>query len=251
MAAGCLFVAYGRGFVMDKQRRDELIVKYCPFVKNIVLRMATKFPIDRADIDDLVNVGIIGLMGAVEKYDAKRNVQFETFAYLRIKGAVLDELRKRDWASRSVRAKDSTIEKALLELQKELGRQPDEDEIATHLGVSLEEYHELLGDARGVSILSAEDLPPDYLEKHTSAEVLESLQDNNPLRNLLGRELMAGLKNSIEALPEKERLVLSLYYYEELTMKEVGRVMELTESRVCQLHAQAVLRLRSHVKDYR
>ncbi len=236
---------------MDKQRRDELIVKYCPFVKNIVLRMATKFPIDRADIDDLVNVGIIGLMGAVEKYDAKRNVQFETFAYLRIKGAVLDELRKRDWASRSVRTKDSTIEKALLELQKELGRQPDEDEIATHLGVSLEEYHELLGDARGVSILSAEDLPPDYLEKHTSAEVLESLQDNNPLRNLLGRELMAGLKNSIEALPEKERLVLSLYYYEELTMKEVGRVMELTESRVCQLHAQAVLRLRSHVKDYR
>jgi RNA polymerase sigma factor for flagellar operon FliA len=240
-----------RGLAMDKKSRDELIVKYCPFVKNIVLRMAAKFPIDRADIDDLVNVGIIGLMGAVEKYDAKRNVQFETFAYLRIKGAVLDELRQRDWAPRSARSKDSHIEKALSELQKELGRQPEEEEIAGYMGVSIEEYHELLGDARGVSLLSAEDLPPDYLEKHSSAEALESLQNDNPLRNLLGGELMAGLKKSIDALPEKERLVLSLYYYEELTMKEVGRVMELTESRVCQLHAQAVLRLRSLVKDYR
>jgi RNA polymerase sigma factor for flagellar operon FliA len=240
-----------QGFAMDKKNRDELILKYCPFVKNVVLKMAGKFPIDRADIDDLINVGIIGLMGAIEKYDVKRNVQFETFAYLRIKGAVLDELRQRDWASRSVRSKDSTIEKALHELHKELGRQPEEEEIAGHLGVSLDEYHELLGDARGVSILSAEDLPPDYLEKHSSAEVLEALESDNPLHNLIGVELMTNLKKSIEALPKKEKLVLSLYYYEELTMKEIGRVMELTESRVCQLHSQAVLRMRGYVKGYR
>jgi RNA polymerase sigma factor for flagellar operon FliA len=236
---------------MDKKSRDELIVRYCPFVKNVVLRMTAKFPIDRADVEDLINVGIIGLMGAIEKYDEKRNVQFETFAYLRIKGAVLDELRQRDWASRSMRSKESTIEKALSELHKELGRQPDEEEIAAHLGVSLGEYHDLLGDARGVSILSSEDLPPDYLEKHSSAEMMEAIQSENPLRNLMGSELMAGLKKSIETLPEKERLVLSLYYYEELTMKEIGRVMELTESRVCQLHSQAVLRMRGYVKDFR
>jgi RNA polymerase sigma factor for flagellar operon FliA len=236
---------------MEKKSRDELILKYCPFVKNVVLKMAVKFPIDRADMDDLINVGIIGLMGAIEKYDSGRNVQFETFAYLRIKGAVLDEMRQRDWASRSARSKDSSIEKALAELKKELGRQPCEEEIAAYLGVSMDEYFELLGDARGVSILSAEDLPPDYLEKHSSADVFDSLQGENPLRNLIGSELMTGLKTSIDALPEKEKLVLSLYYYEELTMKEIGRVMELTESRVCQLHSQAVLRMRGVVKDYR
>ena len=236
---------------MDKKSRDELIVKYCPFVKNIVLRMASKFPIDRADIDDLINVGVIGLMGAIEKFDAERNVQFETFAYPRIKGAVLDALRQRDWATRSARSKDSSIEKALFELRRELGRQPTEEETADHMGVSIQEYHELLGDARGISVLSAEDLPPDYLEKHSSAEVLESLQSDNPLQSLIGSELMEGLKNAIDGLPQKEKMVLSLYYYEELTMKEIGRVLELTESRVCQLHAQAVLRMRGFVKDYR
>jgi RNA polymerase sigma factor FliA len=236
---------------MDKQRRDNLILKYYPFVKNIVLRMASGLPIDRADAEELVNVGIIGLMGAIEKFDEKRNIRFETFAYLRIKGAVWDELRNRDWAPRASRFKDSRIEKAFFELRKELGRQPEDEEVAAHLGVSLEKYYNLLDDAKGISLLSAEDLPPDFFERHSSKDVIELLETNNPLGILIGNERMEALKNAIEKLPYKERLVVSLYYYDELTMKEIGKVMELTESRVCQLHTQAMLRLRSSVREYK
>ncbi len=237
--------------VKDKKTRDELILKYYPFVKNVVLRMAAKFPLDHSEIEDLVNVGIIGLMKAIEKFDEKRNVRFETFAYMRIKGAVWDELRQRDYFSRTTRGKDSRIQKALFELQKELGRQPEEEEVAAHLGVSLEDYYDLLDDARGVSLLSLEDLPADFFDKEDGKGIRDVLETEGPLASLLGNELMIGLKKAIDGLPQKEKLVVSLYYYEELTMKEIGRVLDLTESRVCQLHSQAVLRLRSSIAAYR
>jgi RNA polymerase sigma factor for flagellar operon FliA len=236
---------------MDKKSKDELILKYYPFVKNVVLRMASSLPVDRADTEDLVNVGIIGLMSAIEKFDSKRNVRFETFAYLRIKGAVWDELRHRDRVTRTARFKAGRIENAFSELRKELGRQPEEEEIAAHLGVSLGKYYDLLDDAKGVSLLSTEDLPPDFLEKHSSENVADLLESDNPLASLIGGELMTGLKNAIDKLPQKERLVVSLYYYDELTMKEIGKVMDITESRVCQLHTQAVLRLRNSVNEYK
>ncbi len=231
-----------------KRNRDELIMQYAPLVKNIVGRLASKLPIDAADKEDLVNVGIMGLMSALEKYDKTRNVQFETYASFRIRGAVLDELRAKDWVPRATRSKDNKIEGAMNALKKHLGRAPGEAEIAAHLGITLDEYFKLLDEARCVSIISTEDLPPDYLEKYSREDVLEEINEGNLLRMLVDMEFKDKLKQAIDQLPPKEKLVLSLYYYEELTMKEAGRVMDLTESRVCQLHAQAVLRLRGMVK---
>jgi len=231
-----------------KRHRDALIMQYAPLVKNIVGRLASKLPIDAADKEDLVNVGIMGLMSALEKYDKSRNVQFETYASFRIRGAVLDELRAKDWVPRATRNKDNKIEGAMSALRKNLGRAPGESEIAAHLGITLEEYFKLLDEARCVSLISTEDLPPDYLEKYSREDVLEEINGGNPLMMLVDMEFKDKLKQAINQLPPKEKLVLSLYYFEELTMKEAGRVMELTESRVCQLHAQAVLRLRGMVK---
>lgn len=231
-----------------KRDRDALIMQYAPLVKNIVGRLASKLPIDAADKEDLINVGIMGLMSALEKYDKSRNVQFETYASFRIRGAVLDELRAKDWVPRATRSKDNKIEGAMNALKKSLGRAPKESEIAAHLGIKLDEYYKLLDEARCVSLISTEDLPPDYLEKFSREDVLEEINESNPLRMLVDMEFKDKLRQAIDQLPPKEKLVLSLYYFEELTMKEAGRVMELTESRVCQLHAQAVLRLRGMVK---
>jgi RNA polymerase sigma factor for flagellar operon FliA len=206
-------------------------------VKNIVGRLAAKLPIDAADKEDLINVGIMGLMSALEKYDASRNVQFETYAGFRIRGAVLDELRAKDWVPRATRSKDNKIEGALSALRKRLGRAPDENELAAHLGRGPLRIAHL--DGRSAAGLS---------EKFRREDVLEEMNENNPLALLVDMEFKDKLKQAIDRLPPKEKLVLSLYYYEELTMKEAGRVMELTESRVCQLHAQAVLRLREMIK---
>lgn len=232
----------------SRPNRDKLIMQYAPLVKNIVGRLASKLPIDAADKEDLVNVGIMGLMSALEKYDKTRNVQFETYASFRIRGAVLDELRAKDWVPRATRSKDNRIEDAMNTLSKNLGRAPSEAEIAAHLDIPLEEYFKMLDEARCVSLISTEDLPPDYLEKYSREDVMEQVNDGNSLRMLVDMEFKDKLKKAIDQLPPKEKLVLSLYYYEELTMKEAGRVMDLTESRVCQLHAQAVLRLRGMVK---
>jgi RNA polymerase sigma factor FliA len=231
-----------------KHHRDALIMQYAPLVKNIVGRLAAKLPIDAADKEDLVNVGIMGLMSALDKYDKSRNVQFETYASFRIRGAVLDELRAKDWVPRATRSKDNKIEGAMNALKRKLGRAPNEGEIAGHLGITLDEYYKLLDEARCVSLISTEDLPPDYLEKYSREDVFEEINEGNPLNMLVDMEFREKLKEAINQLPPKEKLVLSLYYYEELTMKEAGRVMDLTESRVCQLHAQAVLRLRGMVK---
>jgi RNA polymerase sigma factor for flagellar operon FliA len=217
-------------------------------VKNIVGRLASKLPIDAADKEDLVNVGMMGLMSALEKYDKTRNVQFETYASFRIRGAVLDELRAKDWVPRATRSKDNKIESAMNTLSKNLGRAPTEGEIAAHLDITLDDYFKMLDEARCVSLISTEDLPPDYLEKYVREDVMEEVNEGNSLRMLVDMEFKDKLKKAIDQLPPKEKLVLSLYYYEELTMKEAGRVMDLTESRVCQLHAQAVLRLRGMVK---
>jgi len=210
--------------------------------------MTYKLPIDAADREDLINVGIIGLMEALEKFDRNRNVQFETFARFRIRGAILDELRSRDWVPRSIRHKDSKLEKAFNSLKKTLGRQPDEFEVANYLGVNLEQYFKLLDDTKGISIISQEDLTPDYIESHSTVDVMESIDQSNPLDLFTGEEIRYQLKRVIEELPEKEKLVVSLYYHDEMTMKEIGMILELTESRVCQLHTQAILRLRSAMK---
>jgi RNA polymerase sigma factor for flagellar operon FliA len=234
---------------VDKKRRDELVLQYAPLVKNVVSRVTAKLPLHAMDKEEMVNVGIIGLMSAMDKFDEKRNVKFETYACFRIRGAVLDELRARDWVPRSTRDKDSKLEKAISDLRKSFGRQPREEEVAAYLGISLEEYYKLLDKAQSVSLISSEDLPPDYLDNCRQSSVLELMEHGNPLNLLSSAELRNQLRQGIDELPPKERLVLSLYYYDELTMKEIGRVMELTESRVCQLHSQAIIRLRALIKS--
>ena len=234
--------------VVDKKKREELIIKYVPLVKNIVGRIAAKLPIDLADKEELINVGIMGLISSLEKFDKTRNVQFETYASFRIRGAVLDELRAKDWVPRATRSKDNKLENAMASLKKKLGRSPTEEEIAEQLGISLDDYFKLLDDAKCIPLISTEDLPADYMERYSREDIMEEISEGNPLNLILNMETRNKLKSAIDQLPKKERLVLSLYYYEELTMKEAGRVMDLTESRVCQLHAQAVLRLRSVVK---
>jgi len=232
----------------DKKEREELIMKYVPLVKNIVGRIALRLP-DHISKDDLITVGVMGLMSALEKFDETRNVRFETYAGFRIRGAVLDELRARDVVPRSVRSKETRLEEAFEALQKALGRHPTDDEVSNHLGISLEKYYKLLDEARGIYILSNDDLPRGYCEKCARYEVLEKIDQNNPFFLLAHRELKETLKNAIDSLPQKEKLVLSLYYYEELTLKEIGLVIKLTESRICQIHSQAILRLKTSLKE--
>jgi len=234
----------------DIKQREELILKYVPLVKSTVGRIALRLP-DYMGREDLINVGIMGLMSALDKFDETRNVRFETYAGFRIRGAVLDELRARDVVSRSVRSKETILEEAIETLQNELGRHPTDDEISDHLGISLETYYKFLDDARGVSILSNDDLPPGYCEKNCQYEVLEKIDQNNPFSLLSRREMKETLKDAIDSLSEKERLVLSLYYYEELTLKEIGVIIDLTESRICQIRTQAIMRLRISLKELR
>lgn len=230
---------------MNIKERDALIMKYAPLVKNVVGRLTYMLPVDAADREGLVNVGIIGLMEALEKFDSTRNVQFETYARFRIRGAVLDELRLRDWVPRSIRHKNGKLANAFQALQRSLGRPPQDEEVADYMGISLEQYFKLLDETKGIPLISQEDLTPDYIDTHGIAEVLEKVDHINPLDLFVGKELQNELKQVIDSLPQKEKLVISLYYYDEMTMKEIGIILDLTESRVCQLHTQAILHLRS------
>jgi len=205
---------------------------------------------DHVNKDDLINAGIIGLMTALEKFDETRNVRFETYAGFRIRGAVLDELRSRDVVPRSVRSKETKLEEAFEALWKKFGRHPTDEEVSEHMGIPIEEYYRFLDEARAICILSSDDLPPDYCEKYGRDDVLEKMNRNNPFSLLARSELKETLESAIDSLPEKEKLVLSLYYYEELTLKEIGLTLDLTESRICQIHSQAILRLRGGLKKF-
>ena len=223
-------------------------MQYAPLVKNIVERIAMRLPRDVSS-DDLIHVGIIGVIDALEKFNEKRNVRFETYAKFRIRGAILDELRSRDTMPRSARNKSARLEEAFKVLSERLGVPPTGEDVADYLGISLDEYYRLLDDAKAVSILSSDDLPPEYSEGHAGNDLLEKIDQNNPFLLLENREIKRMLIDSIQSLPGNERLVLSLYYYEELTLKEIGEIMDLTESRICQIHSQSIMRLRGRLQD--
>jgi RNA polymerase sigma factor for flagellar operon FliA len=231
--------------------RDQLIIQYAPWVKFIALRMAAKLP-SHIQAEDLISAGIVGLIDALDKFNPAREVQFKTYAQIRIQGAMKDELRALDWASRSMRQKVKRLEQAYATLEHELGRPPSSEEVAKSMGIKMHEFEELLDDVKGTSIVSLEELGqgPASEDKSTLLEALLTRQDQDPLEVLNLQDLKKALTLAIGQLPEKERLVLSLYYFEELTMKEVGKVLHLTESRISQLHTQAVLRLRGKLKAY-
>jgi RNA polymerase sigma factor for flagellar operon FliA len=240
----------GRG-KLSVAERDQLIIRYAPWVKFIALRMAAKLP-SHIQAEDLISAGIIGLIDALDKFNPAREVQFKTYAQIRIQGAMKDELRALDWASRSMRQKVKQLENAYATLEQKLGRPPTSEEVANSLGIAIDEFEELLDDVKGTSLVSLEELGqgPASEDKSSLLEALLTRQDQDPLEVLNLQDLKKALTLAIAELPEKERLVLSLYYFEELTMKEVGKVLNLTESRISQLHTQSVLRLRAKLKAY-
>jgi RNA polymerase sigma factor for flagellar operon FliA len=236
---------------LSAAERDQLIIRYAPWVKFIALRMASKLPA-HVQAEDLISAGILGLIDALDKFNPSREVQFKTYAQIRIQGAIKDELRALDWASRSMRQKVKRLEHAYTTLEQEFGRPPSSEEVADSLGVGMDEFEEMLDDVKGTSLVSLEELGqgPASEDKSNLLEALLTREDQDPLEILNLQDLKKALSHAISELPEKERLVLSLYYFEELTMKEVGKVLNLTESRISQLHTQTVLRLRSKLNAY-
>ncbi|MBF0283479.1 MAG: FliA/WhiG family RNA polymerase sigma factor [Magnetococcales bacterium] len=230
--------------------REEIVLRYSPMVKFVVGRIALRLP-SSVELDDLFQAGILGLIDAVSRFDPERGFKFQTYAEFRVRGAILDELRAMDWAPRAVRHASDQIEEAYHTLENQLGRPADDDEVARHLGLSLDDFYAQLDASRGVSIVSFEDLQPS--DDGEGRDILEVLADPNvvdPVETMGLRELRRALAQAVSSLPEKERLVVTLYYYEELTMSEIGAVMKLTESRISQLHSKAALRMRARIKRF-
>ncbi len=228
-----------------EQQREQQIVNYLPLVKYIAMRILNRLP-SHVELDDLINYGIIGLMDAVDKFDKSRGVKFKTYAELRIRGAILDGLRELDWVPRSYRRRQRELERAYRKLESELGRSATDEEVATELQIGLKAFHSLLDNLRGIQIGSMDAVTKDGEEN--LVEYIPDRKENSPSFIMEKLELQRLLASGIDKLPEKERLVLSLYYYEGLTMKEVGAVLGITESRVSQLHSKAVLRLRGRME---
>lgn len=235
---------------LDPNTRDNLLREYLPLVKNVASRMAIGFP-KSVEYNDLVNTGVIGLIEAFNNYDPARGVKFETYAVPRIRGAILDELRALDWVPRSTRAKSREIEKAMTKLENQLGRSPSESELAKQMNISTDELLSALGDVSSTSLLSLDELicREDDNRQVPRIETIQNQAGNNILNDLERSELRAFLINAISSLSEQERLVVALYYYEELTLKEIGAVMLISESRVSQIHTKSVMRLRAAIRE--
>lgn len=246
MSSGALLKKYKENpQKMTIEQKDQLILEYAPLIKFIAQKIAARLP-SNIELDDLISSGVIGLMDAIEKYDPTRDNKFKTYAEFRIRGSILDELRAQDWVPRSVRDKSKMLDKTIVELEEQLGRMPDEKEISEKLGITIEELHSLVNQVRPVSVLSIDEQPTlNNSDKKSILNILEGSKLNNPHNQLNLKVVKDIITNAIEELPERQRLVLSLYYYEDLNLKEIGRVLRVTESRISQLHAQAVARLRA------
>lgn len=235
-------VHLGEG-VEEPSTKEEMILRHLDLVKYIALRLAPRLPGD-ISVDDLFNSGIIGLMDAIDKFDPSQQIQFKTYAKIRIKGAMLDEIRAMDWIPRSLRQKSGGLEHTFAAMEKRLGRPPTDEEVATELGISLDEYFRLLDEIKSISVLPMEIL--DALQE-TNTEGQLGTNGENPVKSIYRKQIRQRLAEAIGSLSKNEQLVLSLYYYEELTMKEIGVILGYTESRISQLHTKAVLRLRSRL----
>lgn len=226
--------------------RDGWVEQYAPLVKRIAHHMMAKLPAS-VEVDDIVQAGMMGLLDAVNRYEETQGAQFETYAAQRIRGAILDELRAADWLPRGVRKNMRQIEKAVHALQQRLGRAPGEQEIAQQLGMPLAEYQKALQDARGYQLLHYEDLTDSgeegFFERHANNAHPSALEE------LLDEDMREQLIEAIAELPERENLVMGLYYEQELNLREIGEVLGVSESRVCQLHTQAIARLRAIFRD--
>ena len=233
----------------DKALRDRLILTYAPLVKYVAGRLGSGLPA-HVDEGDLVSYGLLGLIGAIERYDPDRDVKFETYAIARIKGSIIDELRAMDWVPRSVRSRAREIERAIADLESKLGRAPSDEEIAGKLGVSQEELDESLSEISRSSIAALDELWTVQGSSGDQVALIDTIEDTQgpePQTALAQTELKEALGEAIARLPEREKLVVTLYYYEELTLREIGEVLGVTESRVSQLHTKAILRLKARL----
>lgn len=230
--------------------REDVALEYAPLVKQIANRLAARLP-KNLEVDDLIQAGMIGLLDAIEKYDPNREARFRTYAEFRIKGAMLDDLRATDWVPRSVREFADRVSSANSALRTELERAPEDEEIAERLGVSLGEYHGMLLKSRAISLLSMEDLNgnDDHGEGGSAYDVLEDRHAPTPQDIAALTRIQDRLAAAVRELPEREQMVLSLYYDDDLNLKEVGAVLGITESRCSQIRTQAIMRLRSAVAE--
>ena len=227
---------------------NAMLRQYSPLVRRLAHQMMAKLPAN-VEVDDLIQVGMIGLADALSRFDPAQGVQIETFATQRIRGAMLDELRGADWLSRGSRKQQRDIEKAVHRLEQRLGRAPHESEIAAEMGLSLDDYQDMLGKVRGTQLIYLEDMSGDegdhdFLDRH----VADSGSD--PQHLLQDDRMRHALVDAIKKLPEREQLVMSLYYEEDMNLKEIAAVLGVTESRVCQLHSQSIARLRVKLREW-
>lgn len=230
-----MYTAQGR------MHQQELLEQYLPLVKRHALNLKTRLP-PSIDLDDLIQAGSIGLLDAITRYDQSQGTTFGTFVIHRIRGAMIDELRSRDWAPRSVRRNARLLETTLCSLEQRLGRTATEREIAAAMDLSLAQYHQLLWETNGSQMLAFDQMNEEQLES-------AGHPDQNPYNDLIEARNRTRLIRAIDNLPERERLLMALYHQEKLNMREIGLVLEISESRVCQLHSQAIARLRSRLAD--
>jgi RNA polymerase sigma factor FliA len=227
---------------------DALLKQYSPLVRRLAHQMIAKLPAN-VELDDLVQVGMIGLHDALGRFDTGQGVQFETFATQRIRGAMLDELRGSDWMSRGNRRQQREIEAAVHRLEQRLGRPPQEGEIAKEMGLDIHDYRDLLTKVRGTQLVYLEDMSgdddsDDYLDRHVAQD------EANPLAQLQDHRMREALVKAIKNLPEREQYVMSMYYEHDMNLKEIAAVLKVTESRVCQLHSQSIARLRAKLREW-
>jgi RNA polymerase sigma factor for flagellar operon FliA len=230
-----------------KTDKSDLIQEHAPLVKKLAHQLKAKLP-PSVDVEDLVQAGMIGLLDAITRYEDNHGAQFETYAVQRIRGAMLDELRSSDWLPRSIRQNMRKIEEAMNVLQQRLGRPPQESEVAKQLKLSLTEYQELLSEGSGHQLVYYEDFNDSdegehFLDRYCTDD------SGDPLKALMNTGFRAAVIDAITALPEREKILMGLYYEQEMNLKEIGAVMGVSESRVCQLHGQAIARLRSFLRE--
>ncbi|MGV3581186.1 MAG: RNA polymerase sigma factor FliA [Methylophilus sp.] len=231
-----------------KDVKSEMLAQHATMVKKMAYQLKAKLPAS-VELDDLIQAGMMGLLDAINRYEDTHGAQFETYASQRIRGSMLDELRSADWLPRSIRKSMRDIETAINQLEQQHGRAPSENEIASKLEVSLDDYYETLGQCQGHQLVYYEDFHDDEGGGEHFLDRFLNDDSGDPIKGLLEGDFRDALIDSIEALPEREKILMGLYYEQELNLKEIGAVMNVSESRVCQLHSQAVARLRAFLKE--
>lgn len=229
--------------------RNDMIKQYQPLVRRLAHHMMAKLPAN-VQVDDLIQVGLIGLSEALARYEAAQGVQFETFATQRIRGAMLDELRDNDWMSRGSRKSQKEIEQAMRRLEHQLGRTPLESEIAAELGMTLGDYQSLLGKVRGTQLVYIEDMTRSDDDENSFLDHHISDAEADPVNMLRDQRLRQALIAAIKNLPEREQFIMSMYYEKDMNLKEIAAVLDVTESRICQLHSQSIARLRAKMRSH-